>query len=198
MRRTERRQSIAGRLRGPVEELLAEGRSFADLTVDEILERSDVPRSTLYYNFGEKSELLIAISEDAIREIVEASHGLYGLGPDRTKAQLTERVRETLDVWVRHVPLMNALAEGATTNPRVRDHFLAAWSAARTGVAEHIREGQEDGTVRADVHPTYTGAWLTWMAERGVTQLAATADPSELDAICAALADIVWSVLYGD
>lgn len=196
-KRAERRDDIAAQLVGPVEALLADGRSFAELTVDEIIERSDVPRSTFYYNFREKAELLIAISETATREIVGASYALYGLGPDVTREAFGRQVRRTVETWVPHVPLMNALAETASVSPRVREQFAAGWEAAREGVAEHIRTGQANGTLRAELDPERHAAWLTWMAERGMSQLVHPAGPKERRALSDALADIVWTVLYG-
>lgn len=195
-RRAARRVDIAAQLVGPVEELLAGGRSFADLTVDEIIERSAIPRSTFYYNFREKAELLVAISETATREIVEASYALYGLGPDVTREAFGRQVRKTVETWTPHVPLMNAVAETATSSPRVREQFVAGWEAARQGVAQHIRNGQADGTLRAELDPEHHAAWLTWMAERGMSQLVHPASPRQRRALADALADIVWTVLY--
>jgi TetR/AcrR family transcriptional regulator, ethionamide resistance regulator len=195
-RRALRRGSIAARLLESVESLLNEGRAFNDLTLEEIIERSDVPRSTFYYNFREKAELLVALSQDAVREIVEASLDLYRVGPDGTREEFNRQVRKTIDTWAPHVPLMNALAELASVNPRAKEQFIAGWAAAQRGVADHIREGQVNGTVRPELHPEHHAAWLTWMAERGIAQLIYPAEPQAREALSASLADIVWTVLY--
>ena len=84
-RRERTREALARRLRPSVEELLAGGASFTDLSVDQILERAEVPRSTFYYHFRDKGELLIAVSAEAIGEIVEASEGLYAPGLHRSR-----------------------------------------------------------------------------------------------------------------
>jgi AcrR family transcriptional regulator len=190
------RTDIAAQMLEPVEELLAEGGGFTDLTVAEIIERAGIKRSTFYYHFSDKAELLIEISERALGEIVAASHDLYRLGADSTWEEFHERVRTTVMAWLPHVPLMNALAELSAYDPRVREQFEAGWATAREGIRRHIIDGQHAGFVRPEADPDYTAAWLTWMAERGMGQVALAAPGEDLDRVGRALADIVWRALY--
>lgn len=185
------------RLLEPVESLLREGRSWADLTVDDIIERADVPRSTFYYNFHEKDELLIAIAEPAMLQIIESAGDLYSLGTHATRADFDAQVRRTVEVWVPHVALMNALGNAASVNPRAKEQFQIGWTAAQQGVVEFIRAGQDEGTVRAELDPECHASWLTCMAERGIAQLVEPASDPQRAKLCAALADIIWCVLYG-
>jgi AcrR family transcriptional regulator len=187
-----------GRLLPAVESLLAEGQSYTDVSVEDMLERAAVPRSTFYYHFRDKGELLIAISADAVEEIVGISDGLYAEGLHRSRKRFEAAVRRTVQSWRAHVPLMNALAEMAAYNPAVKEQFLAGWRQAQQRVAEHIREGQAAGFVRADLHPEYVAGWLTWMAERGIALLVWPAPEGQLDEISSALAATVWHTLYPD
>lgn len=194
--RDERRAELAAQLLGPVEELLSEGGGFTDLTLAEIIDRAGVKRSTFYYHFHDKAELLIEISARAIQEIVETSYGLYRLEPDSSFEDFERRVRETVLIWLPHVPLMRALAELAAYDTRVRDQFEAGWGAAVEGIRRHIVDGQAAGFVRRESDPEFTAAWLTWMAERGMGQVAAAAAVDDLDRVIRALALIVWRTLY--
>lgn len=196
-RRAERTEALVLRLLGPVESLLREGRRWADLTVDEIIERADVPRSTFYYNFRVKDELLIAIAQPAMQEIIDSAADLYKLGPSASRAEFEGQVRRTVDVWTPHVCLIDALYEAGAVNPRAREQFRTGWSDAYQGAIDYIRAGQADGTIRPEIDPVNHAAWLTWMAERGISQLVEPVGPQQRDAVCAALADIIWSVLYG-
>jgi AcrR family transcriptional regulator len=193
-----RREAIGARLLAAVESLLAEPRSFTDLTVEEIIERAGVPRSTFYYHFHDKADLLVAVSADALREIVEASRALYADAPRRSRAEFTAAVRRTVQTWRGHVPVMNAVAELAAYDADVKGPFLAGWDAARQEAEDYIRAGQRDGDVRPDLHPAHVAGWLTWMAERGISQLVAAADEQEFDAIVEGLATIVWHTFYPD
>lgn len=191
-----RRAEIAAQMLEPVEGLLAEGGGFTELTVAEIIDRAGVKRSTFYYHFTDKAELLIEISAQAIAEIVRASYGLYELDGAATRRRFEARVRETVETWLPHVPLMRALAELSAYDPRVREQFEAGWEAAKRGVREHIVAGQEAGFVRPEADPEYTAAWLTWMAERGMGQVAATAPDEDRERVVEALTSIVWRSLY--
>ena len=197
-RRAQSRADLVHRLLPAVESLLAEGQSYTDVSVEDILERAGVPRSTFYYHFRDKGELLIAVSADAVEQIVGISNGLYVEGVHRSRTKFTGAVRRTMRAWSAHVPLMNALAELAAYNPAVKEQFLAGWRRAQQRVTDHIREGQAAGFVRQDLHPEYVAGWLTWMAERGIALLVWPAPEGQLDEISTALAATVWHTLYPD
>jgi TetR/AcrR family transcriptional regulator, ethionamide resistance regulator len=197
-RRAQRREELVRRLLPAVEALLDEGLSYTDVSVEDILEGAGVPRSTFYYHFRDKGELLIAVSADAVEQIVGISDGLYGEDVHRSREKFTAAVQRTMQAWSAHVPLMNALAELAAYNPAVKEQFLAGWRHAQQRVTEHIREGQAAGFVRDDLHPEYVAGWLTWMAERGIALLVWPAPPEQLDEISTALSATVWHTLYPD
>ena len=66
----------------------------------------------------------------------------------------------------------------------------------RHKIAEHIAHGQRAGFIRPDILPQETAAWITWMAERGMTHLVASADEPGLDRLAESLATMVWSTVY--
>jgi TetR/AcrR family transcriptional regulator, ethionamide resistance regulator len=197
-RRARSREELLARLLVAIEALLGEGQSYTDISVDEILDRAGVARSTFYYHFRDKGELLIGVSAGAVEEIVEISNGLYADGLHRSRPDFTAAVRRTVQAWSAHVPLMNALSELAAYNPAVKEQFLAGWRHAQLRVAQHIRDGQAEGFVRDDLHPDHVAGWLTWMAERGISLLVWPAPERQIDEIADALATTVWHTLYPD
>jgi AcrR family transcriptional regulator len=195
-KRTTRRQAMTDRLLASVEQLLEEQPGYTDLNVEEIIQRAGVPRSTFYYNFRDKGDLLVALSESAVSEIVGAADKLYAVGPSGSYEEFAAKVRETVQTWRRHVGLMNALGDAANYDPDVKAAFLACYVSHQEGVAAHIRAGQADGYVRPQLDPERTAAWLTWMAERGMSQLIAGADEGEIAKLEESLTSIVWFTLY--
>jgi AcrR family transcriptional regulator len=184
------------RLLASVEQLLDEQPGYTDLNVEEIIQRAGVPRSTFYYNFRDKGDLLVALSESAVSEIVGAAENLYAVGPSGSYDEFAAKVRETVQTWRRHVGLMNALGDLANYDPNVKSAFLACYESHQAGVAAHIRSGQSAGYVRPQLDPERTASWLTWMAERGMSQLVAHADEDELEKLEQSLTSIVWFTLY--
>jgi AcrR family transcriptional regulator len=197
-RRERSREAIAQRLRPSIEALLAAGASFTDLGLDEILEGAEVPRSTFYYHFRDKGDLLMAVSADAVAELITLADGLYKPEQYSSRRRFGAVVRRTVEAWLTHVPLMSALSELAAYNPTVREQFRGGWERAQEGLVTHIRAGQMQGFVRRDLHPEHVAAWLVWMAERGMSQLVWPSRAEELDAIAQALTAIVWHTLYPD
>lgn len=197
-RRERSREAIAQRLRPSIEALLAAGASFTDLGLDEILEGAEVPRSTFYYHFRDKGDLLMAVSADAVAELITLADGLYRPEQYSSRRRFGTAVRRTVEAWLTHVPLMNALSELAAYNPTVREQFRAGWQRAQEGLVAHIRAGQRQGFVRRDLHPEHIAAWLVWMAERGMSQLVWPSSDDELNALSEALTAIVWHTLYPD
>lgn len=194
-RRARSRGHLEEKLMSAVEALLEEDVTYSDLSLDEILERAGVPRSTFYYHFRDKGDLLVSVSADAMSEIVDASKRLYA-GRWESRDDFTEVVADTARTWLAHVPLMNALSEVSAYDPVVRGQFLAGWGAAQAHLADYIRAGQAEGFVRDDLQPESAASWLTFMAERGLGLLAAEG-PEAQDAV-ETLATIVWHALFPD
>lgn len=197
-RRERSRAALVDKLLAAVESLLSEGITYTDLSVETIIERAGAPRSTFYYHFRDKGELLIAVSADAVAQITESSKGLYRDNLHGSREQFTDAVRRTANTWLTHLPLINAVAELAAYNPMVKAQYLATWQSAQDHLADHIRAGQAAGVVRADLHPEHTAAWLTWMAERGLGLHVWAAPAEQQDAAIDALATTVWHTLYPD
>ena len=48
-----------------------------------------------------------------------------------------------------------------------------------------------------DVLSHETAGWIVWMAERGMAQLAATADDATLERLAESISTLIWSTFYG-
>jgi AcrR family transcriptional regulator len=198
-RRRQKRDANTAKFLAGVEALLAEGNSYTDLSMDQITQAAGVPRSTLYYYYRDKAELLLAISETAIAEIEEASRGAGELDPNLSRAEFVKTVRGALNTWRPHVPITTALAELAAYNPDVELRFRAAWAVIEDRIADHIREGQAVGRIRKRLKPADTAAWLVWMLERGMSQvIGREQDDKRIKQLIDAVAEILYTTLYDE
>lgn len=195
-RRERRRRRVVQRLLVVVESLLREEPSYLELKVERILEADGMARSTFYSYFADKVELLIALAESAMSEIIAGAQTIWELPPDATRAQVGEAVRHTVAAYLPHTRLMDAVVEVAGYDARVRERFLAGYAEAASAAAQHIRAGQASGFIRPHLHPEETAAWLTWMAERGMTQLVQHAGRARLARLEETLTSIIWFTLY--
>jgi hypothetical protein len=124
------------------------------------------------------------------------AQAIWELPADATRAQVAAAVSHTIETYVPHTHLMNAVLEVSTYDSRVREQFNAAYADATRAAARHIQEGQKAGFIRRDLHPDEAAGWLTWMAERGMTQLVQHAGKARLARLEDAFTAILWYSLY--
>jgi TetR/AcrR family transcriptional regulator, ethionamide resistance regulator len=191
-----RKREIVERVLPVVEELLERGGGYRHVTVEQIARSSGMARSSFYRYFTDKHELLIAVSQPAMEAILTAALRPWELGPDLTRAQLESELLRTIEAYRPHIPLLAAMIEASTYDPTARLHFLRGFEQIRDGVAAHIAKGQKAGYIHRDLPPGETAGWITWMAERGMSELVADADPATLKRLAESLAAIVWRAIY--
>jgi AcrR family transcriptional regulator len=191
-----RKREIVERILPVVEGLLARGGGYRSVTVEQIAKSSGMARSSFYRYFNDKHELLIALSAPALEAIMLAALRPWQLAADITRERLEAELLRTMEDYRPHIPLLTAMIDASTYDPTAREHFLAGFQQIRDGVAAHIAQGQEHGYIHADLHPQETAGWITWMAERGMSELVADADQATLERLAQSLAAIVWRAIY--
>lgn len=195
-RRARRRERVVARLVGVVERLLEEHGSYLDITVDQILEASDMSRSTFYRYFEDKVDLILALGDDAMSEIVAAAQAIWELPSSAGRDAVAAAVHGAFAAYAPHLRLMGAVHEVSTYDSRARDRFGTAYAGAQRALATHIRDGQAAGFVRADLHPDEAAGWLTWMVESGMHQLVQGAGPARRKRLEESFTALLWHALY--
>ncbi len=191
-----RREEIVQRTLPVVEQLLSAGGSYLTLTVEQILQEASLSRSTFYRYFRDKNELLLALIEPVLEDVRLAAIRPLARTSAPTQLQLAADLAANFEVYRPHIPLLNALVEVSYSDPEIRARFQQGFAGVHETIAGHIADGQAAGFVRPDIHPRETAAWITWMAERGMTQLVAVADAPGRERLAESLAAMVWQALY--
>lgn len=195
-RRAARRDEIIEQLLIAVESMLEEGEGFTEMSVERLVTSAGISRSTFYVYFEDKGDLLLALTEDVVRRLVEAAAAWWQLPPEATKDDLRGALAGVISAYMPHQLLWGAVVDASSYDQRVRERFRDVVELAAAAVAKHIRDGQKTGTVRDDLDPKRTGEFLTWMTERGLYQLFRGATEAEVKKLCQAQTDIVWYTLY--
>ena len=150
-----------------VERLVAAAREIFDargheVALDEIARRAGVGNATLYRHFPTRSDLLIAVYSQEVRDLTRRGDDLR-TAPDAAAALLA-----WLDAFVEHVATKQSLALEATTGATGdRSDLFAAWHDAMTTTAGALlRRAQAADAVDGDLAVTdllalATGAALT-------------------------------------
>jgi AcrR family transcriptional regulator len=194
--RSQRRAEIRDRLRAAVERLMAHDESYTELSVERLVREAGISRATFYVYFEDKGDLLRALAEDFIERIIVAASYWWELPADAGKPELRAAMRAIFDAYLPHKVVMSAVVEVASYDAALSELFGNLLQRTMAQVAVHIEDGQKQGFVHQDLDPERTAAWLTWMAERGLYELVASARNAEGERLLTAITDITWNTLY--
>jgi AcrR family transcriptional regulator len=176
------------------EALLRKG-SYSDLTVADVMAHTGLGRSSFYVYFADLPALLRRLAARIEGEFLEVSDvWLSGPGDEDASRRSTEGI---VAVYVRHGPVLKALADAAASQPEVEVIF-------RWGVVEHFIDAvaarcEEQYAQGRFPHllPRPVCHALVLMTERYLADTLGRT-PSEDPATVAAALNVVWSkVLYG-
>jgi TetR/AcrR family transcriptional regulator, ethionamide resistance regulator len=194
-RRAANKSRLRQRLLDAVEQELEHG-TYAELSIERLLERSGVARSTFYYNFDDKAELIGALAEDVFEIFEDAALHWMSDTDAMTKDNMRTSTEQLFRVYWEHRTVMIAAADSAAGDARIRARLDRMWSNLAQGVADRIIIAQEKRHWR-DTDPQRTAAWLIWMTERGLYDAARHADEDELMRLATVHTDICWTALAG-
>lgn len=193
--RATRRSDVRTRLLTTASQMLEEGRSFTEITVEELITAADVARSTFYAHFEDKGVLLLGMIEHITSEFEIAASRWYHLPVDATRQDLRDALAILMDAYVQHRPRLAAVMEAATYDPRVRLEYEQAMDRRIAQLHHCLLTQQRAGGLRSDVDVATVTPWLGWMVERGLFQLLASR-PSTFDKQLDGMTAVLWNVLY--
>jgi AcrR family transcriptional regulator len=145
-RRRRRSPEVAeGEILAAAEELLRE-RPFRDLTVDEVMRRTELSRPSFYVYFRDRNHLVLRVAE-RLGEARWASEEWFeptgSGGPESFRGALEGVVA----VWDHHGPVMHALADAATVDQDVELAHASLMQSFIDATTEHIEAEIEAGRV---------------------------------------------------
>jgi AcrR family transcriptional regulator len=176
------------------ESLLRE-QPFRELTVDEVMRRTDLSRPSFYVYFTDRHQLVLKVVEHLGSELFTMSdRWLRGTGEGPQIA------RDALDgivaVYVEHGPVMRALADAAADDRGVEQAYGALVQTFVDATARHIEAEIAAGRV-LPLDAVETAKALVWMMERYLTLSLGREANTPQQAVADTLATIWTRVLYG-
>jgi len=183
-----------GEIVAAAEALLRE-RPFRELTVDEVMRRTELSRPSFYVYFRDRHHLILRVVEHIGAELRTMSQRWYtGAGDGR--ALVRDAIDGVVGVFAQHGPVLRALADAATDDPRVEEAYLALLQRFVDATAVHIETEIAAGRV-LPIDPAQTAMALTWMMERYLQLSLGRGPLVPVEQIAATLTTIWSRVLYG-
>jgi AcrR family transcriptional regulator len=179
-----------------LESLSSEGHSFHDVKVEKLIKAAGISRATFYSYFDDKADLLLAVSEDLLQELLASGHGFHQLPTGATKADLRESIRAPFAKYVERRATFRALVHLWHTDPRIAEQQQRVIDQTVTNIATQIVSRQNAGDLDPGLDPVRIATWLTWMLERGAYHLTGPTLAPDLDAWIDAATDLIWGAIY--
>jgi AcrR family transcriptional regulator len=194
-RRRRRTPEVAeGEIVSAAEALLRE-RPFRDLTVDEVMRRTDLSRPSFYVYFRDRHHLVLKVVEQLGTELRMMSERWYtGTGDGPTLAR--EAIQGIVDVYARNGPVLRALADAATDDREVERVYGEIVQSFVDVTARHIQAEIHSGRV-LELDPLETAKALVWMMERYLLLSLARRPAVPPETVARTLSTIWTRTLYG-
>ena len=194
-RRRRRTPEVAEREIIAAAESFLRERPFRELTVDEVMRRTDLSRPSFYVYFPDRHHLVLRVVEHLGSELFTMSDRWLrgtGQGPDLARSALDGIVA----VYVEHGPVMRALADAAANDPGVEQAYTNLVDSFIEATARHIDEEIAAGRIlKLSAHETATA--LVWMMERYLILSLGREPMTPAKTVADTLATIWNRVLYG-
>jgi TetR/AcrR family transcriptional regulator, ethionamide resistance regulator len=176
-------------------EALLRERPFRELTVDEVMRRTELSRPSFYVYFRDRHHLVLRVVEHIGAELFTLADRWFQGGQDGP-AEVRSAMEGIVGAFRDHGPVLRALSDAARDDPRVEEVYGGLVQRFVEATAGHIRLEQRRGQVLPG-DPDELAKALMWMGERYL--LETLGRPSDVEP--AAVADIVTTVwtrtLYG-
>src|SRR4051794_6654635 len=163
-RRRRRSPEAAEREIVDAAESLLRERPFRELTVDEVMRRTELSRPSFYVYFSDRHQLVLRVVEHLGSELFTMSDRWLsgtGEGPDMARQALDGVVA----VYVEHGPVMRALADAAADAPGVEQAYTTLVQSLVAATARHIEREIASGRI-LPLDAYETAKALVWMMER--------------------------------
>jgi TetR/AcrR family transcriptional regulator, transcriptional repressor for nem operon len=156
---------------------------FRPTGLDAIVARAELTKGAVYHHFDNKSDLGHAVFDEVVVPWVEERWIAPVRDAKDVLGELIARVRKLPERTPREraigCPFGNLVLETSDLDDAYRERVKALLGAWSTQLAADLRRGQREGTVRADIRPAETAAFLVAALE-GVVGIAKAAGDTRI------------------
>jgi TetR/AcrR family transcriptional regulator, ethionamide resistance regulator len=182
-----------------------EKRPFRELTVERVMARTGLSRPAFYAYFRDRYDLVARLLE-GIGGLLFAvdRRWLMGVEDRREEARevLVDALRRGSETFVRYGPVLRAIADAASQDPRVEEVYrFGLIESLVVAVAERVTRDVERGISPSGLDPEETARALVFMTERYLLDAFGRPEsrpsPEKTAAVIGALEAVWVRTLYG-
>ena len=170
-------------------EALLRERPFRELTVDEVMRRTDLSRPSFYVYFRDRHHLVQRVVEHLGSELFAIADSWLAGGVGRAEARTA--LEGIVAVYEEHGPVLRALADAAADDRDLEAAYESLVTRFIDATVPHV-SGDRAGAAE----PREVAAALVWMMERYLTQSLGREPRTPAPVVVEALACIWNGILY--
>jgi AcrR family transcriptional regulator len=170
-------------------------RPFRELTVDEVMRRTDLSRPSFYVYFRDRHQLVLRVVGQIRSELFAMSERWYR-GDGDGRELVHEAAQGIVAVFAEHGRVLRALGDAAADDPEVEAAYEALVESFVTATTRHI-EAEIAARRILPLDAGETAKALVWMMERYLSLSLGREPTTPPDVVVETLATIWGRVLYG-
>jgi AcrR family transcriptional regulator len=163
-RRRRTREDARAEIVAAAEGLLRQ-RPFRELSVEEVMARTSLSRSSFYVYFRDRHDLLLHVVEQIGDELF-AMADLWLSGRGDPNQDVWEALVGVVDVYAAHGPVMRAIADASAVDREVEQVYHDLIQRFIDATASHLAEEIAAGRAADITDPEDCAFALVWMTER--------------------------------
>ena len=176
-------------------EALLRERPFRELTVDEVMRRTDLSRPSFYVYFRDRHHLVLKVVERLSAESA-AGADIWYQAEGSGREVIREATAAVVDVFVRHGAVMQALADAAADDLEVEAAYRGTLEFFVESTARHIEREVEAGNM-LPCNVWETARALSIMNQRYLTAVLGRHPVAEPEVVIDTITTIWVRTLYG-
>jgi AcrR family transcriptional regulator len=190
-----KRAAVEAAVLEATERLLAQGRGYADLTVEEIASGAGISRPAFYFYFRDKRDLLMRLTED-VAEVLYAEAGTWWSGEGDGRSDLRSALATVIGLYQEHGVLLRAVVEASAYDGVVAGFWRALVGRFVEASRQRIEAEQAAGSI-GDLPAEETAFALCWMVERACYQRLVAGRRLDDEEFVRGLVHVWVATLYG-
>ena len=192
---TEKRAAVEAAVLEATEVLLVGGRSYADLTIEDIARGAGISRTAFYFYFRDKRELLMRLTEE-VNELLYQQADIWFSGDGEPEPEMREALTNIAALYAEHGVLLRAIVEVSTYDEEVARFWRAMLGRFVDASRRRIETEQAAGRAVVE-HAEATSFALCWMTERTMYQHLVQGGPFAAAEMVDALVSVWLRSVYG-
>ncbi|MEU0343291.1 TetR/AcrR family transcriptional regulator [Streptomyces bobili] len=193
---TDRRAALEERVLSALEELLRDGLTYTELSVEQIAHAAGISRSTFYLYFRDKVDVLLRVSGSLRSRSYEIAEAWQPCGPDGGADGLARTYEQIMRHYREHAALLSAIHEVAAYDPAVRDAWAAHQDRFVDNLVAVLKEEQRAGRTPADIDPWLAARLIVQGGGEVITRHVVGSDGSDDAVVARELAHGYWHGVY--